>query len=122
MWLPLGFHEWMPAGQALTLRLLTFVQEDVPTVSAALLASAGSLTWKAGFLGCFLGIWIGDALLYALARGIGRTLMRVSWARRFFDPAAVARSEGWFGQRGIWLLLSSRFVPGRTFGTSPKKM
>ena len=81
------------------------------------LASAGSLTWKAGFLGCFLGIWIGDALLYALARGIGRTLMRVSWARRFFDPAAVARSEGWFGQRGIWLLLSSRFVPGTRLPT-----
>ena len=62
MWLPLGFHEWMPVAQALTLGLLTFVQEDVPTVSAALLAAAGSLTWKVGFLGCFLGIWIGEPL------------------------------------------------------------
>ena len=50
-WLPLGFHEWMPAAQAVTLGLLTFVQEDVPTVSAALLAAAGNLTWQAGFLG-----------------------------------------------------------------------
>ena len=112
MWLPLGFHEWMPVTQALTLGLLTFVQEDVPTVSAALLAAAGSLTWQAGFLGCFLGIWIGDALLYALARGVGRPLMQRSWTRRFFDPVAVARSERWFTERGTWLLLSSRFVPG----------
>ena len=78
MWLPLGFHEWMPVAQALTLGLLTFVQEDVPTVSAALLAAAGSLTWKVGFLGCFLGIWIGDALLYGLARGVGRPMMHLS--------------------------------------------
>ena len=69
-WLPLGFHDWLPAAQAATLGLLTFVQEDVPAVSAALLAAAGSLTWQAGFLGVFLGIWIGDALLYLLARGI----------------------------------------------------
>ena len=79
MWLPLGFHEWMPAAQALTLGLLTFVQEDVPTVCAALLTAAGSLNWNVGFLGCFLGIWIGDALLYGLARWAGRPLMQRSW-------------------------------------------
>src|SRR5213594_1350930 len=117
MWLPLGFHEWMPLAQALTLGLLTFVQEDVPTVSAALLAAAGSLTWKVGFLGCFLGIWIGDALLYGLARGVGRPMMHLAWARRFVDPVAVARSEQWFADKGAWLLLSSRFVPGARLPT-----
>src|SRR5437870_1679354 len=117
MWLPLGVHEWMHVAQALTLGLLTFVQEDVPTVSAALLAAAGSLTWKVGFLGCFLGIWIGDALLYGLARGVGRPMMHLSWARRFVDPVAVARSEQWFADKGAWLLLSSRFVPGTRLPT-----
>ena len=117
IWLPLGFHEWMPAAQGLTLALLTFVQEDVPTVGASLLAAAGSLTWQAGFLGCFLGIWIGDALLYLIARGIGRPLMQRSWATRYFDPASVARSEQWFARKGTWLLLSSRFVPGTRLPT-----
>lgn len=116
-WLPLGFHDWQPAVQAATLGLLTFVQEDVPTVSAALLAAAGNLTWQAGFLGVFLGIWIGDALLYLLARGVGRPLLQRSWAKRFLDPAAVARSEQWFAEKGTWLLLSSRFVPGTRLPT-----
>src|SRR5262249_39651327 len=102
---PLGFHEWMPQAQAATLGLLTFVQEDVPTVSAALLAAAGHLSWQLGFLGVFLGIWIGDALLYLLARACGRPLLQRAWARRFFDPAAVARSEEWFAEKGTWLLL-----------------
>jgi membrane protein DedA with SNARE-associated domain len=116
-WLPLGFHEWLPVAQAATLGLLTFVQEDVPTVGAALLAAAGNLTWPAGFLGVFLGIWIGDALLYLLARGIGRPLLQCSCAKRFFDPAAVARSEQWFAEKGTCLLLSSRFVPGTRLPT-----
>src|SRR6266705_936718 len=115
--LPLGFNDWLPVAQAATLGLLTFVQEDVPTVSAALLAAAGNLTWKAGFIGCFLGIWIGDALLYLLARGVGRPLLQRSWAKRFFNPVAVARSERWFAERGTWLLLSSRFVPGTRLPT-----
>src|SRR5881394_4522721 len=117
VWLPFGFQEWAPAVQSVTLALLTFVQEDVPTVSAALLAAAGRLGWAAGFLGCFLGIWIGDALLYWLARGLGRPLLERGWTRRYFDRAAVARSEGCFAQRGTWLLLSSRFVPGTRLPT-----
>ncbi|MDB6019563.1 MAG: hypothetical protein JWR19_4052 [Pedosphaera sp.] len=115
--LPLGFHDWLPAMQALTLALLTFAQEDVPTVSAALLAAAGNLTWKAGFLGCFLGIWMGDALLYGVARGVGRPLLERAWTKRFFDPLAVARSEQWFSQNGTWLLVSSRFIPGTRLPT-----
>jgi len=116
-WLPLGFHDWLPVTQAATLGLLTFVQEDLPTVSAALLAAAGNLSWQASFLGVFLGIWIGDALLYLLARSVGRPLLQHSWAKRFFEPAVVARSERWFLEKGTWLLLSSRFVPGTRLPT-----
>ncbi len=115
--LPLGFHEWTPVVQAATLGLLTFVQEDVPTVGAALLSAAGHLHWQTGLVGVFLGIWIGDALLYWLARGVGRPLLQHAWARRCLDPAAVARSEQWFAQRGTWILLSSRFIPGTRLPT-----
>jgi hypothetical protein len=44
-------------------------------------------------------------------------LLQCSWARRFFDPVAVARSEGWFAEKGTWLLLSSRFVSGTRLPT-----
>jgi hypothetical protein len=43
--------------------------------------------------------------------------MERSWARRFFNPVAVARSERWFAERGTWLLVSSRFVPGTRLPT-----
>src|SRR5690349_630378 len=114
---PLGFLEWGPPFQAMTWAFLTFVQEDTLTVSAALLSAAGSLSWRSSFLGCFLGIWIGDALLYLIARAWGRPLAERAWARRIFDPAAVAQSELWFEKKGTWLILSSRFVPGSRLPT-----
>jgi membrane protein DedA with SNARE-associated domain len=116
-WLPLGFLDWPPALQALSLGLLTFVQEDIPTVGAALLGTAGSLSWQVGFLGVFLGIWLGDTLLYLLARGLGRPLLQYSWSQRFFDPVAIARSERWFSEKGTALLFTSRFIPGTRLPT-----
>jgi len=115
--LPLDFATWAPGAQAVTLGLATFVQEDLPTVTAAVLAGTGRLSWIVGFLGCFLGIWMGDALLYLLARGFGRPLLNFAWARRMATPAIVARSERWFVERGTWLLISSRFVPGTRLPT-----
>ena len=115
--LPLGFHDWLPLVQASTLAFLTFVQEDAPTVSAALLSAAGRLDTSVGLLGCFFGIWIGDALLYLLARALGRPLLDRPWAARYLNPTAVARSEQWFAQRGTWLLLTSRMIPGARLPT-----
>lgn len=117
MWLPLGFQEWMPVAQATTLGLMTFVQEDVPTVTGALLAASGNLPWTAAFLGCFLGIWVGDALLYGAARGIGRPMLLRPWASKFCKPEAVARGERWFAEKGTWALVASRFVPGMRLPT-----
>ncbi len=117
LWLPTGWTDATPGTQALILGLLTLVQEDVPTIGAALLSAAGRLPWHLAWTGVFLGIWLGDALLYLLARGLGRPLLQHRWAKRFFNPTAVARSENWFSQHGIWLLFSSRFVPGTRLPT-----
>jgi membrane protein DedA with SNARE-associated domain len=115
--LPGAFTEWPPWVQATALGLATFVQEDIPTVTAALLVATGQLPLWVGFLGCFLGIWIGDALLYGAARGLGRPLLERRWIRRWVSLESVARSEQWFAEKGTWLLLSSRFIPGTRLPT-----
>ncbi len=116
-WVPPGFAEWLPWTQATTLAVSTLVQEDVPTIGAALLAVTGVISWQTGWLGCFLGIWLGDALLYLTARGIGRPLLDSKLARRFVSSDSVKRSEAWFESRGSWLLVTSRFVPGTRLPT-----
>jgi hypothetical protein len=57
-----------------------------------------------------LGIWIGDAGLYGLARVVGRNWFERSSFRRF--SARVALSERWFANRGNWILVFSRLLPG----------
>jgi membrane protein DedA with SNARE-associated domain len=115
--LPLGFEHWAPALQAITFGLMTFVQEDVPTISAALLAAAGQLGWQTGFWGCFLGIWIGDALLYAIARAWGRPLMKHRFFEKWIGLEAIRKSELWFVRQGGWLVFTSRFLPGTRLPT-----
>src|SRR5271154_438241 len=94
---PDAIAEWMPFWKAAGFFLATFVLEDVATIGAGLLLAAGAVTWPTAFGACFLGIWLGDAGLYGLARFGGRKWFERSRFRRF-EPK-VAESERWFARR-----------------------
>lgn len=107
--------EWMPLAKAVGFFLATFILEDVAAVGAGLLLASGGISWPAAFIACFLGIWMGDAGLYALARYAGRGWFERSSLRRF--SAKVAESERWFAERGTPILIFSRLVPGARLPT-----
>lgn len=115
--LPSGLVDWPPIWQALALGLATFAQEDIPTVTAAVLAAAGTLSTTAGFWGIFLGIWVGDLLLFGTARVLGRPVLDLAWVKKRISADQVARQEAWFSKRGTWLLLSARMIPGTRLPT-----
>lgn len=106
-----------PIAQAWGIGLATLVQEDITTVSAALLAAGGALHPGLAFAACFLGIWLGDLALYGLARGLGRPLLATAWARRLVPEKRMAQCEGWFAERRTWLLVMSRLLPGARLPT-----
>ncbi len=115
-------NTWMetpgsPMAQAWMIGLSTWVQEDIPTVSAALLAAGGALHPGLAFAACSLGIWLGDLALYGLARGLGRPLLTTAWARRLVAAEKVEQSERWFADHGTWLLMLSRLMPGTRLPT-----
>jgi membrane protein DedA with SNARE-associated domain len=100
---------------AVTLFLGTFVLEDLAAIGAGLLLAAGSISWPAAFIACFLGIWSGDASLYALARCGGRRWFERSRFQRY--SARVTQSETWFAKRGTSILIFSRMLPGTRLPT-----
>ncbi len=100
----------MPVWQAGVFFLATFVLEDVATIGAGLLLALGAVAWPTAFWSCFLGVWMGDAGLYALARCGGRTWFERSSLSRF--RSRVLESEAWFAQRGTLILVFSRMLPG----------
>jgi membrane protein DedA with SNARE-associated domain len=113
--LPPDFAAWHPVGQAAALFLATFVLEDAAALGAGLLLGTEGVGWAVAFWSCFLGIWIGDTGLYALARWLGRPWFERS---RFAKHAtAVTRSEVWFQRRGLGLLVFSRMLPGARLPT-----
>src|SRR5262245_26391278 len=112
---PAAIGEWFPFAKAAGFFLATFVLEDVAAVGAGLLLATGGISWPAAFMACFLGIWMGDAGLYALARYGGRGWFERSSLRRF--SAKVAESERWFAERGTAILIFSRLVPGARLPT-----
>jgi membrane protein DedA with SNARE-associated domain len=83
--------EWFPLWKAAGIFFTTFVLEDAAAVGAGLLLATGQMTWPAAFTACFLGIWMGDAGLYALARFAGRAWFEKSPWRGY--SARVDRSE-----------------------------
>jgi membrane protein DedA with SNARE-associated domain len=112
---PSALGEWLPFTTAASFFLATFVLEDVAVVGAGLLLAAGGISWPAAFAACFLGIWMGDAGLYALARYGGRKWFERSSLRRF--AAKVTESELWFAKRGTPILIFSRMLPGARLPT-----
>ena len=112
---PSAAAEWLPLWKALGFFFATFVLEDVAAVGAGLLLAAGEISWPAAFTACFLGIWLGDVGLYALARYGGRNWFERSSFQK--HSAKVARSEQWFTERGALILIFSRVVPGARLPT-----
>jgi membrane protein DedA with SNARE-associated domain len=112
---PQAIAEWMPFAKAAGFFLATFILEDVAAVGAGLLLATGQISWPAAFLACFLGIWMGDAGLYALARWAGRNWFECSSLKKFYGK--VAESEEWFADRGTLILIFSRLLPGARLPT-----
>ena len=98
---------WAQFAQAFSFFGLTFASEDAALFGAAALVGTRNLHWSVGLSSVFLGIWIGDLVLYGLSRRYGKALLN-----RFASADKLARGEAWFAQRGWGALWLSRFVPG----------
>ena len=107
--------EWLPFWKGAGFFLATFILEDVAAIGAGLLLAAGAISWPVAFASCWLGIWIGDAGLYAFARFGGRKWFERSAFKKY--STQVARSEKWFAERGTLILVFSRCVPGARLPT-----
>ncbi len=96
--------------------LLTFVSEDLATFGAATLAATGKISVIWSFWACFLGIWIGDAGLYALARwGTSKLAMKVGSKR--LSQTRFANAAQFMNRWGSLTLAIARFIPGARLPT-----
>ncbi len=95
----------------------TLVSEDLACIAAGLLVAAGKLAFGPAVAACFAGIFIGDLLLVGAGRVLGRGALARWPLRGRVSDAAVARAERWFAERGAWVIVASRFMPGTRLPT-----
>jgi membrane protein DedA with SNARE-associated domain len=101
-----------PALLFLLLVFGTFASEDLACVTAGSLAASGRVGFSTAACACFLGILIGDIMLYGAGRLAGERLIRTKLFRRFVSAEALAKAKDWLERRGASAVFVSRFVSG----------
>lgn len=99
------------------LALATLISEDLACISAGILVAQGRLDFGAAVLACFIGIYIGDVLIFLAGRKLGRAAISKAPLKWMIKPEALQRGSDWLDRRGIAVIIASRFMPGTRFAT-----
>ena len=96
----------------LLIALSTLISEDLACIGSGILVAHGAMGWLPAIFSCVAGIYVGDLLLYLLGRVAGESLLTHRPFRWMLARDAVVASEQWFQQKGAWVILACRFMPG----------
>jgi membrane protein DedA with SNARE-associated domain len=89
-----------------------FLIEDVTCVAAGVLVGAGQLHLGVAAAGCWLGVVLGDGLLWGLGWLLGPRALRLPGIRRVVHDSTIDWARDVFDRRGLWLVLAARCLPG----------
>lgn len=92
--------------------LSTLISEDLACIAAGMLASEGAISFAWALIAAFIGIYVGDMLLYLLGRIGGLGLLKKLPFRWFIKETQVIQAETLFREHGAKLIFSSRLLPG----------
>ncbi|HXU08708.1 MAG TPA: VTT domain-containing protein, partial [Blastocatellia bacterium] len=95
----------------------TLVSEDLTCIGAGVMVAQGRIDFVAAALACFVGIFVGDVLLFLAGRYLGRPALGRAPLKWFVRGDDVERSSAWFNRRGIVVIAISRFIPGMRLPT-----
>src|ERR1041385_4226014 len=70
-----------------------FLSEDGATITAATLTISSALDSRLAFVSAFVGLWIGDLGVYALARAVGPSIVQKSWFKKYLGGADRSASD-----------------------------
>ncbi|MEM0965062.1 MAG: alpha/beta fold hydrolase [Verrucomicrobiota bacterium] len=97
---------------SLIIILATFVTEDFTCIIAGILAAAGTIPFWVAVSACFIGIFVGDLIIFYLGRWFGAKAVRRAPLRYFLTEERLAFATTWFERRGATVIITSRFIPG----------
>jgi len=88
------------------------IPEDVTLFAAGFLAFKGRISLTGAFIVGFVGVLIGDSLLFMIGRLFGKRVFSWPFFRRIFTPERVEMATKKIQERGKVICFTSRFIPG----------
>lgn len=103
----------IPLWQQMTvIAFSTLVSEDLACITAGVMAGKEVLAFGWALLAAFLGIYLGDCLLYGIGWIGGVGLLDRRPFRWIIPPERVEQAEELFREHGGKLIFTSRLLPG----------
>ncbi len=107
-----GFAK-IPLWQQMTvIAFSTLVSEDLACITAGVMAGKEVISFGWALLAAFLGIYLGDFLLYGFGWVGGEGLLRRAPFRWIIPLERVEQAESLFQEHGGKLIFTSRLLPG----------
>lgn len=88
------------------------IPEEVPVLTAGVLAHRGIVRWWLALLVCLAGVATGDLTLYAAGRYWGERVLEVRLVRRFLSPERRDALEASYRRYGVLIVFAARHVMG----------
>ncbi|MGH1364699.1 MAG: alpha/beta fold hydrolase [Calditrichia bacterium] len=95
----------------------TLISEDLACIAAGILAARGMLSFPSAVFASFIGIFIGDILLFLAGKWLGRPALKKAPLKWIIKSESVEKSTRWFQASGPQIILASRFLPGTRLAT-----
>lgn len=108
---------WLLTGLMLLIIFSTFFSEDLACIGAGLMVARGLMGFFPAVAASFIGIFVGDILIYVSGRWLGLSAVQKAPFKWFVSSADIQRSNEWFKAKGPAIILISRFIPGTRFPT-----
>src|SRR5581483_7046995 len=70
------------------------------------------MDWPLALGACFVGVLLGDFVVYALGFVYGEKVMSLPLTRKFLTREREAQIQGYFHRHGFRILILGRFAPG----------
>ena len=95
----------------------TFVSEDATCVAAGVLAGQSRISFSVALSACFVGIFVGDVMLYGIGRIFGRRILNIGFVSKLVSNNSLDSASRWLDERGAAAIFLSRFVTGTRLPT-----
>jgi membrane protein DedA with SNARE-associated domain len=86
--------------------------EEVINIPAGALIAHDALPWWPTLGLAYLGVVIADFIWYVICRHFGTRLLTMRFIRRIVHPRRLLEVKHQMDQRGVWLIVAARFIPG----------